>query len=360
LHRQTLVEQTAEHLCEGFRSGRWSGKLPGVLSLSKELGVSRDTIRESLWLLEKDGVLRPSGAGKSRVIVPGKKKATHRRILRVGLLLHSPLRKENSLSQELVLGIKHGVEASGHLIVTASKAIDELGGNITRVSRVVNEVNADAWIVYGGTREVLEWFAENKLLVLAIGGRFQNLPIASSSSNVQEAMAAAVDSLIEHGHRRVVFICLAMWRKPTFNLVVQSFLDRLSHHGLKPDPAYCVPDWEETPEGLQRLLEALYFATQPTALLLGEPSYALPVLAFLAARGLKVPDQASIIMVLPDPILDMYHPPLARFDMPIHSHVHRAVRWVEAVAKEKADTTQTTCSATFVPAGSIGKSCRSV
>lgn len=355
LRRQTLVDQTADHLREGFRAGRWTGKLPGVLSLSQALGVSRDTIREAVRQLEKEGVLKATGAGKSRLIVPGRKKGVQHRILRVGLFLHSPLSRENSHSQELLLSIKHGIEDSGHTFVICQKTIENLGNDVSRMARAIDEVQADAWIVYGGTREIFEWFSSMPLPVLAIGGRFRELPVASTSTKINEALEAAVDALVAREHRRIVLVCMRVWRQPTLNMAAESFLQRLRHHGFNSGTSYHLPDWEETAEGLQKLLESLFFATPPTALLLAEPVYAPPTLSFLAGRGLTVPDKVSLITLMPDPMLGMCRPPLAHFEWPISPHVHRAVRWVESIAKGRPDTSASICHATFVPAGTIGK-----
>lgn len=352
--KRSLVEQTAEHLRESIRAGRWSSKLPGVLSLSRQLGVSRDTLRDSLRLLEREGVLKATGAGKSRVIVPARRKSASLRHLRVGLLLHTALRLDNSRSQEIILSIKHGIDARGHVFITVPKSIEELGNNTSRLSRLVNELNVDAWIVYGGTREVLAWLSTKKLPVLAIGGRAQDLPVAGSRTEITDAIHDTIDTLVAHGHRRIVFITMASWRKPTFSPNIINFLERLKHHGMKPDAKYHVPDWDETPEGLQKLLSALFFATPPTALLLVEPAYVPPVLAFVAGRGLKVPEHLSLISIMPDPALAMCQPTLAHFEWPVPPHVHRTIRWVESIAQGKADTKTTHCHAKFVPAGTIG------
>ncbi|MCX6854674.1 MAG: substrate-binding domain-containing protein [Verrucomicrobia bacterium] len=354
LHRQTLVERTAEHLREGFRMERWSGKVPGVRTLSTDLGVSRDTIRGSLRLLEQEGFLKACGSGKNRVIQPGRKKKAHRPNLRVGLMRFSSLSKQNSYSQELLLSIKHGVEDAGHALITCTKSIEELGNDVSRMKRTIQDVNADAWIVYSGTREVFDVVTTMEVPVLALGGRSQDLPIACSRTDLAQAMSDAVDVLVERGHRRIVMLSQTLWRKPALNPPIQAFLKRLENHGLKPDLPFNVPDWNESPEGLQNVLRALFFATPPTALLLCEPMQAAPTLVFLAERGLRVPQDVSVVNLLPDPSLAWCRPELAHFDWPLVPHIHRAVRWVEAVALGKADTKTITFPAKFMPAGTIG------
>ncbi len=355
LRRRSLVDQTIDHLHDAFRTGRWTGRLPGVLRLSEELGVSRDTIREAVRVLEKNGALKSSGAGRSRTIVVGQDVNAPRRTLRVGLLLSCPMRLDNSHSQELLLSIKHHVEHAGHSIVSCPVHVNDMGGDVSRIARAIHAMHADAWIVYAGPHQVFEWFATTSLPVLAIGGRFQGLPVASTRTSLETAMGDAVDALIERGHQRIVLIAQTVWRKPSLGFASHAFMERLRHYGLKPDVRYNVPDWNETAEGLQKLLKALFLSTPPTALLLNEPTQTVPTLTFLAGRGLRVPEHVSVINLLPDPVLTWCRPELAHFDWPLHPHVHRTVRWVDDLAHGRLDTSSTTFPAKFVPAGTIGK-----
>ena len=96
LSRQSLAEQTAGHLRAGFRSGRWQGILPGVVRLAETLTVSKVTVRTALHILEREGLLKSNGAGRSRKIVPlAQRKKGARRTLRVAVLLPLLLEEDN-------------------------------------------------------------------------------------------------------------------------------------------------------------------------------------------------------------------------------------------------------------------------
>ncbi len=145
IRRPNVSEHTAQHLREGFRSGRWSGKLPGVGLLAKELGVSRDAVRAALRLLEQEGIIANGGAGRSRTLaVPTG--IDRRRVLRVGILLASPMEKDNVHSHELVFSIRQAVEAAGHVCFIAPKSVQQLNDRVDRVQRCMAECQADAWI----------------------------------------------------------------------------------------------------------------------------------------------------------------------------------------------------------------------
>ncbi len=353
IRRLTLSEQTAAHLREGFRNGRWSGRLPGVWKLSKELGVSRDAVRAALRLLEDEGMVNHGGAGRSRD-VSHDSSVIGRRLLRVGILLASPMEKDNAHTHELIFSIRQAIEALGHACFIAPKSSEQLHHRVERIRRYMTECRADAWIVYSASREVLEMVAANSFPAFALGGRAQGLPLAGSRADLSVPIRDCVDALVAGGHHCIVLISPSKWRHPNLNAPAQVFLERLRHHGISADAHYNLPDWDHDPAGLNALLKALFFATPPTALMVLEPECIGPVLVFLSERGLRVPDHVSVVSLLPDPMQSFYRPALAHFHWPIHPHVKQTVRWVNSLVRGEVDQKQHAVEPTFVPAESIG------
>jgi DNA-binding LacI/PurR family transcriptional regulator len=178
--------------------------------------------------------------------------------------------------------------------------------------------------------------AAGPLPVLSLGGDTSGLRMAAARTDLIPGMQACVDALVAQGHRRIVLIC-PRWRGPTRRPAAAAFLERLRHHHLASQADYSMPDWDHTPAGLQSLLEALFFATPPTALLVIEPECLGPVLVFLAARGLKVPGRVSVVNVLPDPMQSFSPHSIAHFKWPIQAHVKRILRWVDALSGGRED-----------------------
>lgn len=347
LRRQTLIEQAAAHLREGFQKGRWAGQLPGVGPLAGELGVSKDTLRAALALLEDQGLIKSAGWGKRREIVTRRTRARRSGSLRIGILLREPLEQDNAQSLRLILGIRHELEAAGHICAIAPRSIVECGGSLRQISALVQATKADAWIVYGGTHEVLKWFVSQRIPALAAGGRADDLPIACTRTVLGQAIRDCVDALVTRGHQRIVLIGPDSWREPTLGRNATTFLDRLRHHGIHPHADFNVPDWTETAQGMQELLSALFHSTPPTALLLLEPSYTVAALSFLATRGLRVPEDVSIVSLLLDPLFHFRQPEISHFAWPDDVHVKRIMQWVASVAAGKPDHLVTEVGATF-------------
>ncbi len=357
LTRPTLAEHTARHLREGFRSGRWQGRLPGVRQFAAEFGVSRDVVLEALRMVEAEGLVIHEGAGRSRRVVPPTRRGM-RRTLRVGILLPGPLEADNAHTHQLISGILSAVESLGHAAFISPKHSLQLGGWPTRIRKHLEECQADAWIIYSAERAVLEMAAAWDVPTFALGGISEGLALAGSRTDLTTPMEAAVDLLVRQGHRQLALICPPLWRQPRLNHAATAFLQRLNHHGIRAEASFHIPEWEHTPAGLHALLRALFFATPPTALLIMEPECVGPALVFLAERGLSVPQHVSLINLLPDPMQSFYRIGLAHFEWPVQPHMNNVLHWVRSVARGNAHLRYTTIAPEFVQGESIARACR--
>ncbi len=348
LRRVTIAEQTATHLREGFRTGRWSGTLPGELRLANELDISPQTLRTALRQLEAEGIVVSHGRGCQRTIVDLSN--THR-ALRIGILIHDvPL---NTHTQDgMVQQIKQDLESAGHIAFLTRKSQVGLQHNLQRIQSMLAKTPADAWIISSGSPQVLEWFSSQPLPCLALYGRTEGLSIARTGPDKIPAYQAAVRQLIELGHHRIVLIVRGARRKPTLGQLESAFLNELSNHGITTGD-YNLPDWKETPEGFHSLLKKLFHSTPPTALIVDEEPRMLAAMQFLLRHGIKVPEQVSLVAT-DDNSLSWCHPTFAHMTWDTKQSLRRIVRWVAAVGKGRNDCTTINYPAKFISGGSIG------
>ena len=171
----SIAEQVAERLQGEICRGRWSGVMPGRNQLAKELGINFKTVEIALRQLERDGLLVSQGAGRGRRIVLSSEGATVRP-LRVAILLSEPPDRH----LEYVVELQYELIKAGHTPVFAPKTLTALGFEVKRVARLVGQTRADAWVVAGGSREVLEWFVANSVPAFALFGHRRDLPIAGT------------------------------------------------------------------------------------------------------------------------------------------------------------------------------------
>lgn len=353
LRRQPLVEQTAAHLREGFVSGRWTGYLPGVLQLAGELMVSKHLVRGALRILEEEGSIEDCGAGKRRKILMDRSTGTGHRHLRIAVMLHDSLEQEDALICRMLLDIRETIESSGHTCVFAPESLAQTGDNLARISRLVKQTKADGWILFQASAMVIEWFVTQPFATFALGGRYAGLPVASSASDTWPAIRSAVDLLAGLGHRRIVWVWPSFFRKPVLGPTGQKFMNHLEELGI-PASGYNMPDYEDTGEGLAKLMDQLFRITPPTALMFLDPGECLAALLHLTRLGLRVPQDVSILCMTQEPSMRHLRPRITQFALPEKEHVRRILRWVQCIAKRKPDLRQIVFEARFSAGESIG------
>jgi len=351
LHRRSVIEQSAEHVREALRRGTWSGRLPGVVRLAADAGVSKVTMRAAMRLLEDEGMVELGENGYSRYAVA--RPTSSRRALRIGILLAEPLNEQIAQIQQLIIEIQHHLEQAGFVAFMFDKDLRLLRQDIGRISGMIAKNPVDACLVLAGSREVLEWFAAQSLPCLAIAGRASGLPIPSVGPDKVPAFAEAVRRLVDLGHRRIVLLNRKQQRLPSLGRVESAFFAELAAHGIEVGN-FNLPDWEETPEGFHRLLAELFKVTPPTALVIDEVPLWAAAQQFLALNRILVPEQVSIMVADYDATFAWCSPPVTHIRWANEPIVRRIGRWAKGVKLGHGDLKQIFYPAEFVAGGSIG------
>jgi DNA-binding LacI/PurR family transcriptional regulator len=349
----SAAEQVADRLRDELIRGRWSGTLPGIHRLSTELGFPRKPIEQALLMLEKQGLLVPQGVGRRRRIELPKDFTPP--ALRVKILHY----QETDRTLSYVLDLQHGLMEAGHSVGFASRNLLDLGMDAKRVARMVKETETDAWVVFAGPREVLEWFASQPVPSFAMFGRRSSVPIAGTGPDKLPALLMAVRRLVALGHRKIVMLLREEHRKPQPGPFARAFLDELKSNGLSTG-SYNLPDWEDSGDGFRRCLDSLFQSTPPSALILDEAFLFNLAQLHLARRGILAPEHVSLICSDPDPAFGWAEPSVAHIRWESRQVVRRIVRWADNVARGKDDRRQTFTKAEFIEGGTVGVAPRSI
>ncbi len=346
-NKPSAANQLAGYLRGELARGRWVGRMPGVIRLADELGAARNTVEAALRELDRQGILLPQGVGKGRVIQEAEVAAVRR--MRVAILKYDPLHQMERHIAEL----QYQLHEAGFVGVLAAKSLTDMRGNLRRLERLVEGTRADAWVVIGGSMPVLEWFVARGMPAFALFGRRHAVPIAGVGPSKPDVYRLIARRFLALGHRRMMMITLNSRRDPSPGLQERAFLDELEKGGIKTG-SYNLPDWDETPEGLQRLLRESFRVTPPTALLVDEAYLFHAVKHQLAACGFRCPEDVSLVCSDPDPSFQFCRPTVAHIGWNRAKLVQHAVRWVKSVQSGKNHPEQKEIPAEFVEGESLG------
>ena len=344
----SITDQVAEYLRAEILRGRWSGSLPGKHRLAAELGINNKTVEAALRQLEHKGLLIPRGAGRQRAINPNGGNLS--RALRIAFFLNEGVQ---DLKTEYHIELSHALRNAGHTVLHAPQPLSEINFDVKRVAEIVQQTRADAWIIYAGSREVLEWFAAQPVPAFALFGHRIGIRIPAVSPHKPPTLAEAARHLIGHGHSRIVLLCRRIRRLPRPGLSETVFLDTLRTHHC-PVSDFNLPDWEETNAGFQACLRALFHVTPPTALIVDEVHYFIATMQFLLSRGLRVPGDVSLVCTDDDPAFAHCQPPISRITWDSRPVVRRVLQWIANNSRGKSDLRQTLTPSVFIPGGTIG------
>jgi len=346
-HFMSKIEQVAAHLHEELMRGRWIQQIPGREELALELGVNSKTVEGALRYLETKGILIPQGAGRRRKIA----NLTHTTAaaLRIRIMVYEASDRLASYHVEML----HQLSAMGHAATFADKSLCDLGMDVKRVADFVNAHTADAWIVVGGSREILAWFAQQEFPTFAQFGRSHEIPIAGVQVSKVPAMRLAVGKLISLGHKRMVMLARTERRKPSPGMFEQAFLEELESYGIKTG-TYHLPDWENHTASFHRCLDSLFATTPPTALFICEATHFIAAQQHLAAKGILAPRDVSLICHDPNAGFSWCDPEITHFNWDTKPVVTSTLKWANRIARGKNERKQTLVLAEFVEGGTIG------
>jgi DNA-binding LacI/PurR family transcriptional regulator len=346
-HPLSTVEQLAAHLRAEIAAGRLGGTMPGVAKLVEKLGVGTKTAAGAMAALERQGVLKGQGARRgSRIVAPGKGGI---RALRVVILLYHG----SNASEGFLVDLRHRLQQAGHSASFSSKSLIELGMDADRVARFVKKTPADAWVVFVGSRPVLDWFASQPFPSFALLGRGANVDIAGLSVSKTSAMSEILHRLVQIGHRRIVLMTPEERRKPEPGALERHYLAELEALGIPSGP-YNLPNWESNPRSFHARLAALFAHSPPSAILFDVPMLFTGAQQFFTRHGLRIPDDVSTITLDGDPSFAWCDPVPTHLDTDPSQWVNKVMRWVGNAARGKEDRRKTVVQAGLAEGGTIG------
>lgn len=312
-HR-TVASQIAAHLREEIALGTWRGWLPSERALSHSLQASRNSLRAALGQLKGEGVVA-SVAGFGHRIVGAPATASRPRTDKsqnVGLLIPEAI---GSLRPLVALWIDElkDLLAANCCRLHVHEGSRYFGSHAAReLPRLVDQHRHQVWVLALSSEPLQRWFDQSKLPCVVAGGLYPGVTLSSLDLDYRTLCRHAVGVLLGLGHRRLALLNREPRRPGDYESEV-GFVEgvRDSRH---PEATADVASYHEDIASIGRALDRLFAKKKPpTALLVCNSHIYLAVCTLLAQRGLRIPQDVSLISRDDDQFLRFVAPSPARY-----------------------------------------------
>lgn len=308
--RVLLAEQVAQSIESEIAAERWLQWLPSERALQRILNVSRQTIRAALERLVESGRISVEPY-RGYCILPGEKRVgTTSEVSRreLGLICSEPVYRMPPRFVQ-VLDVFRALCAEAGLNVEVLEGQRFVRTDPARLMpRVVGISPKACWILALAKRPMQEWFDQSGLPVVVYGNVYPGLKLPSAGINYHACIRHATSLLLAKGHRRVAFVAYDMRRAGEADSV-RGFREAFgAHRGEKALPLVIERPDSDADALCRQLDGAMRSAQAPTAFIVSHTHHYATVATHLASRGLRIPEDISLICRSEDPFLQFMRP----------------------------------------------------
>lgn len=285
-------------------------------ALSDQPGVSRKT-REAIVKLaaemgyETNRVAQKLSSGQSRVI---------------GVLAEH---LDNPFISGLVTGVVRAAAVAGNEVLIYS-LVDQQKRPPVKVLRLLQQFTDGVVALLPYEFGLVEALTEKRCPVVTIDNPSEHAELPSVSADSYGGARLAMRHLAELGHKRIAFVSGAE-QLESAQQRHRAYDDSVSVLGLVRDPALVLPG-DYTLEGGRAAAEQLLkLKKPPTAVFASNDLSAFGLMAVLQERGLKIPEDMSVVGFDDLPTASQIHPALTTVRQPIEELGRAAVNTLLAL-----------------------------
>ncbi len=284
-HREVTLALRQEISSGLYTSGE---RLPGEQELAKRFGVAYTTLRQAIATLVSEGILhRVQGKGTFIVERPPDAPPAASTIHPMALLFPADAHRiDPYYFPDVLSGFQQAIDAGGHRMSLYAEDVADSGG-------ILEPGSAVAFLMFDASHiEAVERLRDSGYKVLAINRYTGRRSIPSVSIDDAQGVGAAVNYLVEAGHRKIGFVA-----GPTTNLDANDrltgFRAAIRRNEIKQAPE-AGSGFNEAAgyEAAQQLLDG---ANRPTAIICASDLAAIGVIRAATDCGLSVPRALSVV-----------------------------------------------------------------
>lgn len=297
-----------------------------VLNNKNTVGISNKTWKH---VLEVSSRLGYQDSLLSRYV---KKPLRH-----LGVMLTDVGQAESTYFAEVLNGIYHACMDEGYfplLFPTQRRCVPGIASDMIELSKTKQ---VDGWIIDKEDMlnvEVEKLFENNVPLVLINTSEpLFNPQMSWVGIDNFTAMQMAVEHLIRLGHQDIGFVTRPYWSLPSQTRravdaeMLRGYHQTLASHGIEARDELVqegtLAEASKVYEAVEKILQA---DPKPTAFVTGDDSIAIMVANSLRAKGLRVPEDVSVVGFGDIPLVQLCWPPLTTVRCPLADMGQRAAK----------------------------------
>ena len=249
------------------------------------------------------------------------------RSMTVGMLLPD---LANPLFPPIVRGIEDGLRLQGYALILANTDRDT--AREKHLVEVLMQRRVDALVLATAERSypVLDDLLKTGIPIILVNRTIDEPTVSMVAADDHQGIGHAVRHLAELGHRRIAYVGGSLTVSTGF-FRYQHFMAWMHGLGLQADPELMAfADWFTKDYGMKACNEILDRTADFTAIVAGNDLVALGCYAALQARGLRIPEDISVVGYNGSRFCDDFCPPLTSVHVPKYDIGLRAAELVIA------------------------------
>lgn len=328
--RCSLMAQAADILREDLRTHKWRGQLPGEHFLCNHLAVSRNTLRAALDVLRREGLVEASQGRRRRITARVQRITRVTKSNLVAWLSTEPMRVLSSSIFFYIDELRHYLQNAGYELWLCERPLFQ-HHHERALESMVRQTNAACWILILSTAEIQRWFWERKIPSIVLGFPHQGIRLPSIDIDYRAVCRHAVGVFMNLGHRRLALLIPKTPWAGEF-ATEQSFRQAFQS-GRHANAAPLVVYHDASAAGVRKALDSLFHSPQPpTGILVVNVRHMLTVITYLMSKGIRIPEEVSIISRNYDWFLDDIYPRVAHYRFDSNLFARRLARLVVQLA----------------------------
>lgn len=306
--------QLSDLLRARIADGEWAAALPSERQLAEEYFVSRTTLREALRTLAGDGVIRaPDSTRSGRMLaVPAKRNRIQPKQGQIIIL--TPSLRESPLVLEHLAVLREWLGKQGTQVhVREAARLAEESQPAATLRRWAKDAPPTVWILHKMPRSVQQAVADLKLKAIVFGSVFPGIALPHVDVDFRAVARHAAGRCLARGHRKLA-VLVHRTQLAGDRAVIDAIGDELDRSGA-PAPVILKHDFNRARliDALDRLIVPK--STRPDVLLVVNQHHLLTALPHLLHRGLRIPQDLSIVYLSNDPAVERLSPLPERYDI---------------------------------------------